>query len=164
MPVLLVRGHVRWPGDRLPRILVPLDGSERSVTILPLVARLGRPLGAVIELLHVLGAMPPAAYPDLPLSLPDEGPGGVAATDYLERVAAPLAVDGLKVECVVLEGPAATMIARYAADARADLVAMSTHGRSGVARLLVGSVAEQVLRTAEIPILLWKAAIPAAVP
>lgn len=163
VPILLVRGHVRWPTDRPPRILVPLDGSERSAAILPIVARLGRPLGAVIELLHVLEAMPPAPYPDLSLSMPDEGPGGAAATDYLERVAVPLAVEGLKVERVVLEGPAATMITRHAADAGADLVAMSTHGRNGVARLLVGSQAEQVLRTADVPILLWKAAMPATV-
>jgi nucleotide-binding universal stress UspA family protein len=47
-------------------------------------------------------------------------------------------------------------------DGGADLVAMATHGRTGVARLLVGSVAEQVLRTADVPVLLWKAAVPRA--
>jgi nucleotide-binding universal stress UspA family protein len=56
------------------------------------------------------------------------------------------------------------MITRRAADTGADLVAMSTHGRSGVARLLVGSVAQQVLRTADVPILLWKAPAATAVP
>jgi nucleotide-binding universal stress UspA family protein len=54
------------------------------------------------------------------------------------------------------------VIARRIVDGGADLVAMTTHGRSGVARLLVGSVAEQVLRTADVPVLLWKAAIPPA--
>jgi nucleotide-binding universal stress UspA family protein len=167
VPVLLVRGHVRWPTDRPPRILVPLDGSERSAAILPLVAQIGQPLHAVIELLHVLEAIGPAAYPDLALSLPDERRSRAAATDYLERAAAPLTtpkLPQLKVECTVLTGPALATITRRAADTGADLVAMSTHGRSGVARLLVGSVAEEVLRTADVPILLWKAPAAAAVP
>lgn len=163
VPVLLVRGHLRWPADRPPRILVPLDGSGQSAAILALVARLRQRLHAVVELLHVVEALSPAVYPDLPLSLPDAGPARAAARDYLARVAARLAGESSEVECVVLEGPAATMIARRAADSGADLVAMTTHGRSGVARLLVGSVAEQVLRTADVPILLWKAAIPPAV-
>jgi len=164
VPVLLVRGHVRWPADRPPRILVPLDGSELSAAIVPVVAGLGRPLHAVIELLHVLEAMPLAGYPDFALSLAGEGSGGGAAREYLERAAAPLAAEAVKVECVVLEGPVVTMITRHAADTGADLVAMSTHGRSGMARLLVGSVAQQVLRTADVPILLWKAPAATVVP
>jgi nucleotide-binding universal stress UspA family protein len=167
VPVLLVRGHVRWPTDRPPRILVPLDGSERSAAILPLVARLGGPLQAVIELLHVLEATAPGAYPDLALSLPDERRGRAAARDYLERAAAPWTtpeLPQLKVECTVLGGPAIATITRHAADTGADLVAMSTHGRSGVTRLLMGSVAEEVLRIADVPILLWKAPVAAAVP
>jgi nucleotide-binding universal stress UspA family protein len=162
VPVLLVRGRLRWPADRPLRILVPLDGSGQSAAILALVARLRQRLHAVVELLHVLEALPPAAYPDLPLSLPDAGPGRAAARDYLERGAARFAGESPEVECVVLEGPAATMIARRTVDSGADLVAMTTHGRSGVARLLVGSVAEQVLRTADVPVLLWRAAIPPA--
>jgi nucleotide-binding universal stress UspA family protein len=164
VPVLLVRGHVRWPVDRPPRILIPLDGSQRSAAIIPVLAELGWPLHAVIELLHVLEPIPSAGYPDLPLALPDQGSGGEAARDYLERAAAPLTAEGFKVECVVLEGPAVTVITRHAADTGADLVSMSTHGRSGVARLLVGSVAQQVLRTADVPILLWKAPIVSALP
>ena len=162
VPVLLVRGRLRWPADRPPRILVPLDGSAQSAAILTPVARLRQRLHAAVELLHVLEALPPAAYPDLPLSVPDPGPGRAAATGYLERVAARLVGEIPEVQCVVLDGPAATMIARRTADSGVDLVAMTTHGRSGVARLLVGSVAEQVLRTADVPVLLWKAAIPPA--
>jgi nucleotide-binding universal stress UspA family protein len=162
VPVLLVRGRLRWPADRPPRILVPLDGSEQSAAILALVAPLRQRLHAGVELLHVVEALPPAAYPEIPLSLPDTGPGRAAARDYLGRVAARLAANGPEVECTVLEGPAAPTIVRRTSDSGADLVAMTTHGRSGVARLLVGSVAEQVLRAAEVPILLWKAAIPPA--
>jgi nucleotide-binding universal stress UspA family protein len=164
VPVLLVRGLVRWPTDRPPRILVPLDGSERSAAIVPAVAGLGRPLRAIVELLHVLEALPPAGYPELPLPLPGEGAAGEAARDHLERAAAPLAAEGLKVECVVLEGPAVPVITRRASETGADLVAMSTHGRSGIARFLVGSVAQQVLQTADVPILLWKAPATTAMP
>jgi nucleotide-binding universal stress UspA family protein len=162
VPVLLVRGQLRWPADRPPRILVPLDGSEQSAAILALVAKLRRRLHAAVELLHVLEALPPAAYPDLPLSLADTSPGRLAARDYLDRVAAQFDGESPEVSRVVLEGPAATMIARRIVSSGADLVAMTTLGRSGVARLLVGSVAEQVLRTADVPVLLWKAAIPPA--
>jgi nucleotide-binding universal stress UspA family protein len=162
VPALLVRGQLRWPADRSPRILVPLDGSEQSAAILALVAKLRRRLHAAVELLHVLEALPPAASPDVPLSLADASPGRPAARDYLERVAARFDGESPEVARVVLEGPAARVIARRIVDSRADLVAMTTHGRSGVARLLVGSVAEQVLRTADVPVLLWKAAIPPA--
>jgi len=155
VPVLLVRGRLRWPADRPPRILVPLDGSAPSAAILAPVARLRQRLHAAVELLHVLEALPPAAYPD-------RDPGRAATTEYLERARARFTGESPEVECVVLEGPAAAMIARRTADSGADLVAMTTHGRSGVARLLVGSVAEQVLRTADVPVLLWKAAIPPA--
>ena len=58
VPVLLARGQLRWPADRSPRILVPLDGSEQSVAILTLVAKLRRRLHATVELLHVLEALP----------------------------------------------------------------------------------------------------------
>jgi nucleotide-binding universal stress UspA family protein len=159
VPVLLVRGQVRWPGHRPPRILVPVDGSERSAAIIPIVARLARPLQAVTELVHVLPAQPPVEYQAPALSLPGGGPGRAAAMAYLERAGAPLAAQDVKIERVILEGPPAIVITRHAADVGADLVAMSTHGRSGVARLLVGSVAEQVLRTTDVPVLLWKAPV-----
>lgn len=162
VPVLLVRGHLRWASDRPPRILVPLDGSAQSAAILEVVTRLQQRLHAVVELLHVLEALPPAVYPDIPLSLPDGGGDRAAARDYLGRVAARLGGKSPDVECAVLEGRPAPTIARRILESGADLVAMTTHGRSGVSRLLVGSVAEQVLRTAEIPILLWKAPIPPA--
>jgi nucleotide-binding universal stress UspA family protein len=162
VPVLLIRGRLRWPADRPPRILVPLDGSERSAGILAVVAPLRQRLRAVVELIQVVEGGPPALHPDVPMTLADMGPTCAAAREYLQRAAARLAPDGPPVEWVVLEGAAAATLARRTVDGGADLVAMATHGRSGVARLLVGSVAEQVLRTADVPVLLWKAAVPRA--
>ena len=161
VPVVLVRGHVRWPADRPPRILVPLDGSALSVAVLTVITRLCQSRRGVVELLHVVEAH--AAGLDLPPSVRAANAERVAARDYLERVAARLTGEGLEVEWVVLEGPAAPTIAQRAVEGGADLVAMTTHGRSGIARLLLGSVAEQVLRTADVPVLLWKAAHPPVV-
>jgi nucleotide-binding universal stress UspA family protein len=158
VPVLLVRGQMRWPADRPPRILVPLDGSALSAAVLTVIARLRQPLRGVVELLHILQA--PATGLVSPSSLTAAEAERAAARNYLERVAARLAGKGFEVEWVVLEGPAATTIAQRVVDRGADLVAMTTHGRSGVARLLLGSVAEQVLRTADAPVLLWKAGVP----
>lgn len=163
VPVLLVRGHLRWPVERPPRLLVPLDGSEQSAAILPPVASIRERLRASVEVLHVLEAGTPALHPDVPLSLSDPAPARAMARQYLERVASRLTGNGPEVQWTLLEGPAAATISRRAVDSGADLVAMATHGRSGVARLLMGSVAEHVLRTADVPVLLWKAApTPAA--
>jgi nucleotide-binding universal stress UspA family protein len=158
VPVLLVRGHVRWPADRPPRILVPLDGSALSVAVLTLIAQLCQSRRGLVELLHVFEAH--ASGLDLPLSVSGADAERAAARNYLKRVAARLTAKGLEVEWVVLEGPAAPTIAQRVVEGGADVVAMTTHGRTGVARLLLGSVAEQVLRTADVPVLLWRAVDP----
>jgi nucleotide-binding universal stress UspA family protein len=158
VPVLLVRGHVRWPTDRSPRILVPLDGSPWSAAVLAVVARLRQTRGGIVELLHVCEA--PASGLDLPRSFGAVDAERATANSYLERVAIQLAGTGFEIESGVLDGPAAPTIAQRVADGGVDLVAMTTHGRSGIARLLLGSVAEAVLRTADVPVLLWRAADP----
>ena len=78
VPALLVRGQLRWPADRSPRILVPLDGSGQSTAILALVAKLRRRLHAAVELLHGAGTLPPDPRPARPahrhaVPLPDRG-------------------------------------------------------------------------------------------
>jgi nucleotide-binding universal stress UspA family protein len=158
VPVLLVRGHVRLPADRPSRVLVPLDGSPLSAAVLTVIARLRPFRCGVVELLHVFEKH--ASGLNLPPSLRAADAQRAAARHYLEGVAARLTGKGFEVEPVVLEGPAAPTIAQRVVDGGADLVAMTTHGRSGVARLLLGSVAEQVLRTADVPVLLWRAVDP----
>jgi nucleotide-binding universal stress UspA family protein len=78
------------------------------------------------------------------------------AERYLAKVVEPLADKGMRVERAVRGGKAAETIAAVANETRADLIAMATHGRSGLGRLLFGSVAEGVLRTAAVPVLLFK--------
>jgi nucleotide-binding universal stress UspA family protein len=142
------------------RILVPLDGSELAEQVLPYVRILGKGLGARIELLRVFDHVPPSLadpahrmYLDqVVLSVRNE------AKDYLEGVAASLEKDGLAASCTVHEGDHASHVASYIVSEGerepATLVAMSTHGRSGISRWLLGSVADKVLHATTSPLFL----------
>jgi nucleotide-binding universal stress UspA family protein len=76
--------------------------------------------------------------------------------NYLEHIAKPMQSAGIKVECVVLAGMPGETIVSYAEANEIDLIAIATHGRSGVRRLIFGSVADFVLRNSHLPILLIK--------
>ncbi len=139
------------------RVLVPLDGSPIAETILPFIEQIAGPLDMEIMLLRVvpLGALDVVA-------MAREVPAGEPIAKELEAQAylEPL-VEGLKGKAVraggrVRIGDPATEIVAAAREIRADLIAMTTHGRSGLGRLLFGSVAEAVLRTSPIPVFLLK--------
>ncbi|MBI4010668.1 MAG: universal stress protein [Candidatus Rokubacteria bacterium] len=164
VPVLLVRGELAWrPGD-LRKIVVPLDGSERSEAILPVVERLAGPFDLGIELLRAIEPLPAYAAAEISSARTEEmiALEEADAEGYLRKVATPLEAKGLRVTRSVGRGLAVDVILRRTEELGAGLVAMSTHGRTGVGRLLIGSVAERVLRSAPVPVLLWKA--PAAKP
>jgi nucleotide-binding universal stress UspA family protein len=115
------------------RILVPLDGSNLSAGVLPYVRWLAPALHVPVELLHVNDPARLAPY-----SPP------MQRGDYLEKVAA--SFSGTNVKCTIeLGNPAEVIINRVSAEAGV-LVAMATHGYSGAARWLLGSVAAKVLR------------------
>ena len=140
------------------KILVPLDGSALAEAVLAHAKALAQP-DTEIALLRV------AMYPtyDYVFSSP-----AVAATlteeiedeseRYLREVAARLQAEGYKTSIAVTGGPVADAILDYADAVSADLVAMSTHGRSGVARWLIGSVADRVVRGSPAPVLLVRPA------
>jgi len=162
VPVLLVRGVLSWRPGALGRILVPLDGSERSEAVLPVVERLAGPFDVAIELLRAIEPIPPYAAAELTSSITGDI-GQLQREDaeaYLAKVAAPLEAKGCRVKSGVALGLAVDAIIHAAQEGKVGLIAMSTHGRSGIGRLLLGSVAERVLRAAPAPVLLWKA--PAA--
>jgi nucleotide-binding universal stress UspA family protein len=146
VPVLLVRGPGAWDRGGIERILVPLDRSAASETVLPIVACLAGPFDFAVHLLHVIEIV-----------LDDRD-----AEAYLARVAATLEARGLRVSATVRAGLPAEIIPAVRAETDSGLIAMSTHGRTGLDRLLVGSVAERVLRSVSVPVLLWKP--PASVP
>ena len=153
VPVLLVRGELAWQPGGLRKIVVPLDGSERSEAILPVVERLAGPFDLAIE------PLPAYAAAEISSARTEEmiGLEEADAEGYLRKAATPLEAKGLRVTRSVGRGLAVDVILRRAEEAAAGLIAMSTHGRTGVGRLLIGSVAERVLRSAPVPVLLWKA-------
>ena len=138
VPILLVPANAEssWPTDRPLRLLVPLDGSAHGETI----------LGPAAELADALKA-------DLLLVLVADHHAEAETREYLEQAARSLRTDVRAVNGLALEGHPATAILRAAQEERAAVIAMATHGRTGLARLVMGSVAEAVVRSATIPIL-----------
>ncbi len=137
------------------KILVPLDGSSFAETALAHARALAQCTGAEIYLVRVAvqpiyeyAAPEPVLYQALREDTEAE------AAKYLERVAADLTAEGFKVTAESCTGPVAETILDYAQEIRADLIVMSTHGRSGLARWFIGSVADKVVRAAILPVLL----------
>ncbi|MFQ5899011.1 MAG: universal stress protein [Candidatus Methylomirabilia bacterium] len=79
------------------------------------------------------------------------------AEKYLAKVAEPLRDKGVRTEWAVRVGMTVETIAAVAGEERVDLIAMATHGRTGLGRLFLGSVADGVVKAAPIPVLLFKA-------
>jgi len=158
-PVLLVKSppaEARSPGGALlKRVLVPLDGSEEGESALPYAAALGRSLGSELVALHVVEPVPWLAL-SMPLASPmpqDIDRLMASADEYLKEVQKKLQAEGLATSAVAVWGYAADKIVDYAESHHIDLIAMSTRGRSGVSRWVLGSVADKVLHTGETPVL-----------
>lgn len=129
------------------RIVVGVDGSDHSTTALQRAVELASPSGTV-HLLSVVDVTP--INVEEPIRTQFEAAAKSIVSD-VEDVAR--AAGAKTVETEVTTGAPADEICSYAADVDADLVAIGTHGRRGVDRLLLGSVAERVLRTAPMPVL-----------
>lgn len=146
------------------RILIPLDGSQFAEGALPHARMLAECGGGEIELLRV--AVHPSSYVYVsdPAALADLYDSDRAhCEDYLNKVAGQVRdASHVKVTTAVLEGIVADAVLDYAEDTDADLIVMSTHGRSGMERWLLGSVAEKVVRGAKMPVLLVRPETPPA--
>ena len=158
-PILLAnpRGVAQGEGElRFKRVLVPLDGSDQAESILPTVIELARMFGAEVGLLRV-GWLTPAAM-DYPVhaALPPFTPEELEAT--LEKARARVAAAGLSVKTEVAFGFEADEILSAAERVPGTLLAMTTHGRTGLDRWLFGSVAEKVLRACTCPVLVKRTA------
>jgi len=138
------------------KIIVPLDGSRFAEGALPYAQMLAERGGGQIELVRI--AVHPSSYvyvsdPATLATLYDSD--RAHCEEYLHKVAARLGeAMSAPVSVVVLEGPVADAILDHAEATGADLIVMSTHGRSGMERWLLGSVAEKVVRSARIPVML----------
>lgn len=131
------------------RVLVPLDGSELAEAILPQVRRIL--LHKDAEVLLVRAVQVPANAGPEAVELPDIL--RAQASRYLGGVAKALGAQGARVRTLARAGDAAAVVLDVAAEEKATLVAMSTHGRTGLARWVRGSVAEKVLRASGVPLL-----------
>ncbi len=140
------------------KILVPLDGSEASEAVLPHVTTLAQSLNAQVVLLRVVTApVYEFSRPDFvpPLAPRDTYPDLFAQADgYLQRVAFDMFPSNLQVAYEVSGGPIADSILDMADALDVDLIAMSTHGRGGLARMVLGSVADEIVRRSHLPVLL----------
>lgn len=160
-PTLLVRptdpAAPHGPPPPVRHLLVALDGTKAAEAVLPKAVELGEAMGARFTLLRVVSTVP--AYP-IPAGVVPPGLDEevmrvrAAAAAYLERVAAPLRDKGLDVRTLVAVDPdPGRAILEEAHDLGCDLIALESHGRSGLARLLHGSVTGDVVRHATTPVL-----------
>ncbi|MBI5877662.1 MAG: universal stress protein [Chloroflexi bacterium] len=150
------------------KILVPLDGSQLAESILPHVSTLALCGKAEVVLLRV-HVRPVNTYGmldagDLPLTPEDEQADRRKALDYLKTVAQSLIAAGVPARPLVCDGTVAEAILQIADAEGADLIAMSTHGRSGIARWLIGSDANKVMHGARVPVLLIRPVHPLSSP
>jgi len=137
------------------RILVPLDGSELAIRALDHAEKLAKTFDAEIILFQVVSFMPIYGSPELVTPLIVDEKQREAAEKYLADLAEDMKKRGLKVSAMVKTGQqVAVEIIDFAKETRADLIVMCTHGRSGITRWVLGSVAHKVLTRAETPILL----------
>jgi nucleotide-binding universal stress UspA family protein len=164
IPVLLVRVGVTAPEPiGLRRILVPLDGSGLARQALPVAVELATRARAELILLQVV--VPPAelgpvlAMPGRPLAAATDmlTPERAQVQQHLSGVAEQLARPNVTITALAPMGEPAEAIVRQAAECRADLIVMATHGRSGIRRWLRGSVADKVLHATSTPLLLVRA-------
>ncbi len=148
----------------LTRILVPTDFSDTSDAALAYAKTLAGQLGASLHLLHVfadpyaVATYSPEVYAPLPPDVRERTLEDIE-TRLQERLD-PTEQRRFRGTTEVVTGLTAKQIVRYAAAHDIDLIVMGTHGRRGVAHLLLGSVAEHVVRTAECPVLTVREAPP----
>jgi nucleotide-binding universal stress UspA family protein len=148
------------------KVLIPLDGSKVGEAAIPVLEERMTKwspdlkieiilLGVITMLRHwvVVGeASAPVSYTEEELSLIKQ-----RVTDYLEKTGETFRNKGAAVKIMVRTGNAAEEILKAAEEINADMIAMSTHGRSGLRRLAFGSVTDKVLRGASIPVLMVRA-------
>jgi nucleotide-binding universal stress UspA family protein len=147
VPVLLTRassssGISRGRLEKQPfrHLLVPVDGSVSSGQVLPLLLRVARPIDTQVTLLHVAPSDPYSPH------WPSPAQAIRAAEAALTDACIPTTVKDR-------QGEAASEIARYSQENDVDLILMATHGRSGPARWVLGSVTEAVLRSVAVPMI-----------
>lgn len=135
------------------RILVPTDGSAGVERAIEQAAALASVHGASIHAVFVVNT---ANFASLPMETSWEGVSDMLREDgkeALERVREIAETKDVPIETGLIEGTPSKEIVRYATEQGCDLIVMGTHGRGGIDRLLLGSVAERVVRGSPVPVL-----------
>jgi nucleotide-binding universal stress UspA family protein len=153
VPLLLTRSHERAPAlipePVLRNVLIPLDGSALAEQVLGPALDLARLMASRCTLLRVVEAGPP------PHGRTEQAVAEAGA--YLEHLAGWVREPALPVEARVVVAPhAAAAIIQEAQAQGSDLIALATHGRGGVRRMLLGSVADKVIRATTTPVLVYR--------
>ena len=174
MPLLMVRPSEHAVPDfdvepPLKNVLIPLDGSPLAEKMIRPAVALGRLTNAAYTLLRVIKPVPPVAFPtgsplldvqaQSVLSRIDKIQGQLCkeALAYLDGVAGPLRAEGLQVTTkVAIDERPGVAILQEAVSPAVDVVALETHGRYGLSRLLLGSVADKVIRGSAVPVLVHR--------
>ena len=138
------------------RALVPLDGSMIAEAIVPFILEIAGPLDMEVALLRVVVPAPVVIEGSTHVVVEDMPKLHADAQAYLASIASALRARDVRVTTHVRSGDAVGEILAGARESEADLIAMTTHGRGGLGRLLFGSIAEAVLRQAEIPVFLMR--------
>jgi len=129
------------------------DGAERALTV---AIRFAKLLGATVDLVHVYPMAAAGVLSPIPGVVPMPSPPPDIIDEiarHLDALATQVQAAGVDRLTTILQGRAADEIVAYANRVAADLIVMGTHGRTGIRRVLLGSVAEQVLRQARCPLL-----------
>jgi nucleotide-binding universal stress UspA family protein len=159
VPLLMVRPTKEAPPPpQIRRILIALDGSPFAERALAWAMALGKPFGASYTLLFVVEPPLPIADPSglmvLPATLEAERKLKENAQAYVTRAAEKLRQEGLDVSTTVADSlTAANAILAHATETKADVIALASHGAGGFERLVLGSVADKVIRGATEPVL-----------
>jgi nucleotide-binding universal stress UspA family protein len=148
------------------RILVCLDGSKLAEQILPYAKEEALHFNSQLTLLEVVTVPTMVAWAEEVAGAPSKTGGWTEETihseaekakAYLEHLAKPLRMQGVNVECMVVQGSLiGDDIINYAQNNKIDLICIATHGHSGLGRAVFGSVADHVLRKSGLPILVIK--------
>ena len=150
------------PGEEMTmfqKILIPLDGSELAEKVLPYVRQVATPTDTALILVrnielssYALAAESPTMSVRLLEALQED------AETYLAQQKEVWHAEGYNVQIEITRSDTATAIIHAASTLKADLIAMTTHGRTGIGRMTLGSVADRVVRSAHLPVLLVRAA------
>ena len=147
-------------------VLVPLDGSKVGEAALPVIDKLCDQIASGAEVqITLLGVITLLRHwvvvgeASAPVSYTEDEMEHIKqrVMDYLDRTAETIRCKGTKVSTMVRTGNAADEILKTANEIGSDLIAMSTHGRSGLRRLAFGSITDKILHGAEVPVLMVRA-------